>query len=63
MLKYIPRGQKCEVDNCHEPFKYKLYNTDLYGKKKWIKVCVRHEGLIGSENLKRAGGALKWGSK
>jgi len=47
---------KCEVEGCNEKAKYGLYRTDNKGNKEWLHVCRLHEGLIGNENLKRAGG-------
>ena len=49
------KGQ-CEIGGCHEPAKYALYKTYPDGKKVWLHVCKEHEGEIGNENFKRAGG-------
>ncbi len=49
------KGQ-CEVEGCQDPAKYGLYKTQPDGKKVWLHVCRKHEGEIGSENHRRAGG-------
>lgn len=47
---------QCQVEGCNSPAKYELYQTDSKGNKKWLHVCPLHEGIIGSENMRRAGG-------
>ena len=46
----------CQVESCNSPAKYGIYRTDSKGNKQWLHVCKEHEGPIGEENLKRAGG-------
>jgi len=46
----------CQVEGCNEKAKYGLYRTDSKGNKEWLHVCSLHEGIIGSENHRRAGG-------
>jgi len=45
----------CQVEGCNTPAKYGLYRTGNKGKE-WLHVCALHEGIIGSENMRRAGG-------
>lgn len=42
---------KCEI--CSNPARYKIFKTYPDGTKKWIRVCVNCEGIMGMENLKR----------
>ena len=46
----------CQVEGCNSPAKYGLYRTDSKSNKEWLHVCSLHEGIIGSENHRRAGG-------
>ena len=46
----------CQVEGCQDKAKYALYRTDSKGNKEWLHVCHLHEGIIGSENHRRAGG-------
>ena len=46
---------KCQVEGCNDSAKYGLYRTKN-GQKEWLHVCRLHEGQIGSENMRRAGG-------
>jgi len=46
----------CQVEGCRTPAKHGLYRTDSKGNKEWLHVCSLHEGIIGSENHRRAGG-------
>ncbi len=48
----------CQVEGCNEKAKYGLYRTD---SKDWLHVCPLHEGVIGSENQRRAGGYYQKG--
>jgi len=47
---------KCQVLGCTAPAKYGLYRTNPNSEKEWLHVCKLHEGVIGSDNLRRAGG-------
>ncbi len=47
---------KCEIGGCNEKAKYGLFKTYPDGVKRWLHVCRLHEGEIGSENMRRAGG-------
>ena len=51
----------CQVEGCNEKAKYGLYRTDSKGNKEWLHVCRLHEGEIGSENMRRAGGYYERG--
>jgi len=48
--------EQCQIEGCQNLAKYVLYKTYPDGKKKWLHVCREHEGEIGSENMRRAGG-------
>ena len=56
------KGQ-CEVEGCNNLAKYGLYRTKPNGKKEWLKVCIFHEGQIGDENMRRAGGYYSKGGE
>jgi len=44
---------QCENTPCQRPARYALYKA-LPNGKIWIKVCIKCEGEIGMENLKRS---------
>ena len=47
---------QCQVEGCNNKAKYGLYRTDSKGNKEWLYICSKHEGSIGYENIRRAGG-------
>lgn len=47
---------KCQVEGCNGRATNGLYRTDSQGNKEWLHVCRLHEGLVGNENMRRAGG-------
>lgn len=47
---------QCQVEGCANSAKYGLFKTYPDGKKEWLYVCPLHEGHIGNENHRRAGG-------
>ena len=47
---------QCQVEGCPNLAKYGLNRTNPDGKKEWLYVCPLHEGVIGQENMERAGG-------
>ena len=47
---------KCQIEGCQNLAKYGLFKTSLDGKKSWLNACVYHEQIIGSENIRQAGG-------
>ena len=51
--------KECEMEGCQNKAHWALYYTDpKTGIKKWLHVCKKHEGIIGQENIERAGGYL-----
>jgi len=46
----------CQIEGCPNLQMYSIYKTFPDGTKKWLRVCQRHDKLIGSENLQRARG-------
>ena len=55
---------KCEIEGCQNKARYTIYYTDpKNGKKEWLYVCIRHEGQIGDENMRRAGGYYSKGGE
>ena len=49
----------CEVEGCLNLAKYELFKVQRNGTKVWLHVCRLHEGIIGGENARRAGGESK----
>ena len=47
---------QCQVEGCSNPAEYGLYRTNPKGEKEWLWVCRFHEGQVGYENMRRAGG-------
>lgn len=47
---------QCQVEDCFKLAKHGLYRTNANGEKVWLHVCGYHEGIIGDENMRRAGG-------
>jgi len=52
---------QCQVKGCTKRAKYGLFKTYPDGRKDWLHVCPEHEGQIGTENLRRAGGYYSGG--
>ena len=47
--------ETCEVEGCLQLIKYGLYKLNPDGSKAWIRVCARHEGEIGDNNMRLQG--------
>ena len=45
----------CEVEGCLHPIKYGLYKRYPGGSKIWVRVCKKHEGEIGDNNMRLQG--------
>jgi len=41
----------CQVEGCYRPAVYALYKIFPNGQKVWLRVCERHEQMIGDENM------------
>ena len=52
----LTRADVCQVKDCINLARYNLYKTNSNGEKIWLYVCVKHEKIIGDENMRRAGG-------
>ena len=50
-----PTAMKCEVNNCKNEARYFIYRIHKNLSKDWLKVCTKHEEIIGNSNLKRQG--------
>ena len=50
---------QCEVEGCPDLAKYELFRVRRNGTKEWLHVCRLHEGIIGDENERLAGGKRK----
>ncbi len=44
---------KCQFGKCSKDAEYGIFKTYKDGRKEWIYVCPKHEGIIGNENLAR----------
>ena len=52
---------QCQIEGCGNLAKYGIFKTHSDGKKEWLNVCPLHEGIIGDENMHRAGGRYEGG--